>query len=169
MESPETYGNLVRPGLMLYGLYPTARLQRRVPLRPALQWSTRIIQLKQVEAGTGLSYGHTYITSRKSWIATLPVGYADGFSRGLSNRGKVLVRGRSCPVVGRVCMDMCLIDVTGIPGVKTGDEAVLIGRQGRKQLTADDMANILNTISYEIVCTIGERVPRIYKKSVGAG
>ncbi len=163
IESPETYGNMVRPGLMLYGLYPAARLRRRVPLRPVLQWSTRIVQLKQVAAGTGLSYGHTYVTSRKSWIATLPVGYADGFSRGLSNRGRVLVRGRSCPVVGRVCMDMCLIDVTGIPGVKAGDEAVLIGRQGQKELTADDMANILNTISYEIVCAIGERVPRIYK------
>ncbi len=163
MASPETHADMVRPGLMLYGLYPSPRLESRVRLKPALQWTTRIIQLKNVPAGTGLSYGHTFITKRVSRIATLPVGYADGFFRALSNRGRVLVRGRVCPIVGRVCMDMCLVDVSAVLGVKTGDEAVLIGSQRGRRLTADDLAASLDTISYEIVSAIGVRVPRVFQ------
>ncbi|MEW6517523.1 MAG: alanine racemase [candidate division FCPU426 bacterium] len=163
METPEAHADMVRPGLMLYGLYPAPRLRRRAALRPVLSWRTRIIQVKQVPAGTGLSYGHTFTTRRPSRIATLPVGYADGYSRGLSNRGTVLVRGRECPVVGRVCMDMCLADVTGLGEVQAGEEAVLIGRQGRQTLGAERMAGTLKTISYEVVSTIGSRVPRRFQ------
>jgi alanine racemase len=161
IEAPETHADLVRPGLMLYGLYPAERLKRLVSLRPVLRWVTRVIQVKRVPAGTGLSYGHTFTTRRASRIATLPVGYADGFSRAWSNRGLVLVRGRACPVVGRVCMDMCLVDVTAAGAVAAGEEAVLIGRQGRLERSADDLAAALRTISYEVLCAIGPRVPRI--------
>ncbi len=163
LEAPDTYADMVRPGLMLYGLYPAPRFRRRAVLKPALSWKTKIIALKTVPPGTGLSYGHTYVTRRRSRIATLPVGYADGFARGLSNSGRVLVRGRSCPVVGRVCMDMTLVDVTTVPGVRLGEEVVLLGRQGRAVLGADDMARSLGTISYEILCLIGARVPRVYR------
>ncbi len=161
IEAPETHADMVRPGLMLYGVYPAERFKRRVRLRPVLRWVSRIIQVKQVPAGTGLSYGHTFVTRRSSRIATLPVGYADGFSRAWSNRGQVLVAGRLCPIVGRVCMDMCLADVTAAGPVAVGAEAVLIGRQGRRERTADDLAASLGTISYEVLCAIGARVPRL--------
>lgn len=161
MEAPAVHADMVRPGLMLYGLYPAERFRSRIRLKPALAWVSRIVELKTVPARTGLSYGHTFVTRRVSRVATLPVGYADGWSRGLSNCGRVLIRGRACPVVGRVCMDMCLVDVTGVPGAGLGDEAVLIGRQGGRELTADDLARTLGTISYEIVCAIGSRVPRL--------
>lgn len=160
MESPDTHADMVRPGLMLYGIYPARRLESVTRLKPALRWVTRVIQVKRVPAGTGLSYGHTFVTKKPSRIATLPVGYADGLSRALSNRGQVLIRGQVCPIVGRVCMDMCLVDVSAIPGVKTGDEAVLIGAQRGRRLTADDMANRIQTIPYETLCAIGARVPR---------
>ena len=157
-----THASMVRPGLMLYGLYPAPGLHSRVKLLPALTWKTRIIEIKTVPPKTGLSYGHTYVTRSAVRIATLPVGYADGFSRALSNTGRVLVGGQRCPVVGRVCMDMCLVDVTRVPRAAVGDEAVLIGTQGAQVLPVEDMAALLHTISYEIVCTIGTRVPRLY-------
>lgn len=163
LESPETYADVVRPGIMLYGLYPSPRLRGVVELRPALSWVTHIAQLKEVPAGTGLSYGHTFFTSRHSRIATLPVGYADGLSRSLSNRGRVLIGGHPCPLVGRVCMDMCLADVTDAPEARIGSEAVLIGRQGGQTISADDLADLQGTISYEILCAIGSRVPRLYR------
>ncbi|MBN1594795.1 alanine racemase [candidate division FCPU426 bacterium] len=157
----KTHMDMVRPGLMLYGLYPAAHLRKKVLLKPVLSWHTRIIQVKKVPAGAGLSYGHTFVTRRCSRIATLPVGYADGFARAFSNRGRVLVRGKMCPVVGRVCMDMCLIDVSAIPGVSAGEPVVLLGRQQEKEISADDLARSLQTISYEVVCAIGSRVPRV--------
>jgi len=163
INAPETYADMVRPGLMLYGLYPAKGLKKLVTLKPVLRWSTRIIQVKCVPAGTGLSYGHTFITRRPSQIATLPVGYADGFSRALSNQGEVIVKGRLCPVVGRVCMDMCLVDVTAVKDVAVGDEVILIGRQGKVEITAETLAERLNTISYEVVSVIGSRVPRIFQ------
>ncbi|NTV53560.1 MAG: alanine racemase, partial [Candidatus Firestonebacteria bacterium] len=163
INAPQTHASMVRPGLMLYGLYPAPNLRTRVSLQPALSWKTRIIELKTVRPGTGLSYGHTYVTRRTSRIATLPVGYADGFSRALSNLGQVLIGGKLCPVVGRVCMDMCLVDVSRVPNAAVGDEVVLIGRQGQASLPAEDMAARLETITYEIVCTIGSRVPRLYR------
>lgn len=165
IESPDAYFDMVRPGLMLYGLYPADGLKKKATLKPALSWSTKIVQIKDVETGTGLSYGHTFVTRRPTKVATLPVGYADGYSRLLSNQGDVLIRGKICPVIGRVCMDMTLVDVTGVPSVKSGDEVVLIGRQGRYELTADMMAEKRDTIAYEVACNISKRVPRHFKRS----
>lgn len=158
-------GNLARPGIMLYGAAPRCGLPHAGELHPVLRFVTAIAFLKRVPAGTSLSYGGTFVCDRDSLIATLPVGYADGYPRGLSNRADVLVRGRRAPVVGAVCMDLCLVNVTGVPGVRVGDEVVLIGRQGEDEITADELAAHLNTISYEIFCGIGRRVPRVYSRA----
>jgi alanine racemase len=155
-------GNLVRPGIMLYGAAPAPDLPHAGELRPVMSLATAVAFLKSVPPGTPLSYGGTFVTRRESLIATLPVGYADGYRRTFSNRACVLVRGRRAPVVGTVCMDLCLADVTGIPGVAVGDEVVLLGGQGGEGITADELAAHGGTISYEIFCGIGPRVPRVY-------
>lgn len=151
---------MVRPGLMLYGYNP---LESGVAadLRPVLSLRTRIAFLKKVPAGVPISYGRTFVTKRESLIATIPIGYADGFSRGLSNKGEALVRGKRVPVAGRVCMDMTMLDVTDVPEVAAGDEVVLIGSSGTERITADDIAAKTGTIAYEVLCGIGGRVPRI--------
>ena len=151
---------LVRPGLMLYGHAPAEGLDGG-RLEPVATWVTRIVHLKRVPRGFKVSYGQTWEAPRESVIATLPVGYADGYARVFGNRAHVLVRGRRCPVVGRVCMDMCMVDVTEVPGAEGGDEVVLLGRQGGEEVTAEELAGHAGTISYEILCSIGERVPRI--------
>jgi alanine racemase len=155
-------GNLVRPGLMLYGAATAADLPCAGDLRPVMCLATAVAFLKRVPAGTPLSYGGTFTTKCESLIATLPVGYADGYRRAFSNRASVLVRGRRARVVGTVCMDLCLADVTGIPGIAVGDEVVLLGGQGGERITADELAVHAGTISYEIFCGIGARVPRVY-------
>ncbi len=160
---PSAYFDMVRPGIMLYGVYPSPEMANRIALKPALAWKTNILQLKRVPAGTSISYGQTFITERESLIATLPVGYADGYPRLLSNRGQALVRGQRAPVVGRVCMDLTMIDVTDIRQVEQGDEVVLLGRQNDAEISADEMATWANTISYEILTSIGARVPRIHQ------
>jgi alanine racemase len=152
---------MVRPGLMLYG-YDPLEGKGGADLHPVLSLVTRIVFLKKVPAGTPISYGRTFVTKRESLIATLPIGYADGYSRGLSNKGEALVLGARAPIAGRVCMDMCMLDVTGIPGVGEGDEAVLIGEQGAERITADDVAARTGTIAYEVLCGISGRVPRFY-------
>jgi alanine racemase len=162
---PEAYFDMVRPGIMLYGAYPAPEMANNIELKPSLSWKTRIMQLKRVPGGTSISYGQTFITQRDSLIATLPVGYADGFPRLLSNRGEALVKGARAPVAGRVCMDLTMIDVTDIAGVQPGDEVVLLGRQNDGEITADEMAGWANTISYEIFTSISARVPRIYANS----
>src|SRR6266568_4259030 len=144
----------------------TAR-QAAARLRPALTWRTAIIHLKAVPAGTAISYGGRWVTERPSLIATLPIGYADGYDRRLSGRpgfgrAEVLVGGRRCPVAGTVCMDMLMADVTDVPGAKVGDEAVLLGAQGEERISADELASKAGTISYEILCAVGRRVPRRY-------
>jgi alanine racemase len=158
----DTHLDLVRVGLMMYGLYPQGNSRRLINLQPALSFKTRVTYLKKVPAGTPLSYGSTYVTPAETTIATLPVGYADGFSRRLSNKGSVLIRGQRYPVVGRVSMDMTLVNV-GTGKVEMGDEAVLIGEQNGQGISADEVAGLEDTISYEVVCSIGKRVPRIYK------
>ena len=159
---PSAHFSMVRPGLMLYGIYPSPGMASRVALKPVLSWKSRILQLKAAAKGSSISYGQTFVTRRKSLIATLPVGYADGYPRLLSNRGAVLVRGKRAPIVGRVCMDLTMIDVTDIRGVRQGDEVVLLGCQGREKISADEMALWAGTISYEILTSISARVPRIY-------
>lgn len=159
---PETHLDMVRIGLMMYGLYPQGNSRRLLNLKPVLSFKTRVTYLKRVPAGTPLSYGSTYVTPAETTIATIPVGYADGFSRRLSNRGQVLIKGRRYPVAGRVTMDLTLINV-GNAKVEVGDEVILIGEQDGQGISADEIAALEDTISYEIVCGIGKRVPRIYK------
>lgn len=160
---PAYSGNLVRPGIMLYGSYPSPAFQNLIKLKSIMTLKTRILFLKKVPPGRKISYGGTFITERESLIATLPIGYADGYNRQLSNLGEVLIRGRRAPVVGKVCMDYIMVDVTDIPNVNTRDEVILMGRQGKEQITADEIAEKINSISYEVLCLIGKRVPRIYK------
>ena len=161
----EVIGNLTRPGIMLYGSPPAPGFPGEERLRQVMRLVTEIAFLKKVPAGTPLSYGGTFVTERKSLIATLPIGYADGYTRRLSNRVDVLVRGRRAPQVGTICMDMCLVDVTGIPGVSTGEEAVLLGSQGEECISAEEIACLTKTISYEIYCAVGRRVPRVYTEA----
>jgi len=163
IDFPASLFNMVRPGIMLYGYPPSSALEGKSDLKPVLSWRTRIVHLKKVPAETPLSYNHTYRTRRESLIATLPVGYADGYSRRLSNRAEVLVRGRRAPLVGRVTMDMVLIDVTDIDLAAVGDEVTLLGRDGDDRITAVELGRWADTIAYDVLCGIGRRVPRFYK------
>ena len=160
---PAYASRLVRPGIMLYGSYPSPAFCSLISLKPVMTLKTRIHFLKSVPPGTKISYGGTFQTRRESLIATLPIGYADGYSRHLSNQGEVLVKGKRAPVVGRVCMDFVMVDVTDIPRVSIGEEVVLMGRQGREQITPEEIAEKIHSISYEVLCSIGRRVPRVYK------
>jgi Alr-MurF fusion protein len=158
---PAARYDLVRPGIALYGLSPSEDVRLPEGFTPALAFKTQVALVKEVPAGEGISYGATYMTPKPTLVATLPVGYADGFRRGPSNWGEVLVRGQRAPLLGRVCMDQCMIDVTDIPGVRIGDEVVLIGRQGDAELTAEEVAARLGTIHYEVVAELLARVPRV--------
>jgi len=160
---PASRLDMVRPGIMLYGIYPAGHLREAVELRPALSLKTRVAYLKTVEPGRTISYGRTHTVKEKTRIATLPIGYGDGFSRAHSNRGEVLIRGRRAPIVGIVTMDQVMVDVGGIEGVEVGDEAVLIGRQGEERITAEEAASRIGTISYEVLAQLGKRVSRVYK------
>lgn len=153
--------NLVRPGLILYGVQPAAHLAGLCDLKPILSWKTSIIQLRHLGPGAAISYGGTWTTTRKSVIAILPVGYADGYSRKLSNRGEVLVRGQRASVVGTVCMDMIMVDVTDVPEVAVHDEVVLLGQQANAHIGVEELATLCDTIPYEIFCSLGARVPRV--------
>jgi alanine racemase len=151
--------DMVRPGIALYGYYPDGPEGRAAAppplLQSAMRFSTRIIQVRQVPAGSGLGYWHLFTTSRPSTIAVLAVGYEDGYLRSLSNRAEVLIGGRRAPVVGRISMNLTLVDVTDLPEVQVGDEAVLLGRQGEEEITADEVAGWMETISYEVLCLFG--------------
>ncbi len=154
--------NLVRPGLMLYGVHPAPALRARIPLRPALRWKTAVLSVKRVPAGEAVSYGRTHCCPKESLVAVLPVGYADGYSRRFSNRGEVLIRGKRAKIAGIVCMDLTMADVSEIPGVQAGDEVVLLGKQGLEEIGAAELAKWVETIPYEILCAIGKRVLRVY-------
>jgi len=160
LDLPESYFDMVRPGLILYGLHPSPDVQRSMALKPAMTLKTRVVFLKDVPAGTPLSYSRTFTTRRPSRIATLPIGYADGLSRGLSNKGAALIRGQRAAVVGRICMDQCLADVTDIPGAAVGDEVVVYGTQGGERISIEEVAQVVGTIPYEITCAVSRRVPR---------
>lgn len=166
IDLPDRVYDMARIGISLYGYYPSSEVnQRAIELKPILTFKTKIVHLKQSPPGTAISYGKTYATRKTEWIATIPVGYADGFSRQLSNRGHALVRGVKVPVVGRVTMDQVMLDVTEAMPVKVGDEVVLYGRQGAEMISVDEVAGLLGTINYEVTCMLGRRIPRIYLKS----
>lgn len=155
--------NMVRPGIVLYGGLPSGEFAGRLDLRPVMSFRTSVVQVKAVPAGTGVSYAHRFRAARPTVLAAIPVGYADGYSRHLTCKGEVLVRGRRAPVAGTVCMDWTLLDVTDIPGVAVGDPVTLLGRDNGNCITADEWAARIGTISYEVFCQVSKRVPRIYK------
>ena len=164
---PEARYNLVRPGLLVYGVIPHGRRKPATALakhlKPALQWKSRVTLVRQVPQGTPLSYGHTYTTPRPMRVAVVGCGYGDGYLRAASSRAAVLIGGRLCPVLGRVTMDQTLVDVTALPRVKAGDEVVLLGRQGNKAITAAQLADWFGTIPWEVLTNISYRVPRVYR------
>ncbi len=154
--------NLARPGLMLYGLYPHPRLKKAIALRPSMQVKARVIFLKRIKKGQGISYGHTFVAKKDMTVATLPIGYSDGYMRCLSNKAEALIAGQRCPVVGRVTMDQTMVDVSHLKTIRLGMEAVLLGTQGKQTISADDLARQAGTISYEILCNLGNRLSREY-------
>ncbi len=163
LNSSRFHLNAVRPGMIVYGLFPSPKTKQIVQLRPAAEFKTKIIFLKEVSAGKSIGYGGTYTTTKPTRIATLPVGYADGYSWLLSNKGKVLVRGERAPIIGRICMDLCMIDVSHIGGVQIGDEVVLWGKQGSKMISAEEVAQKIGSIVYEVICMVDkERVPKVF-------
>ncbi len=162
LAHPPGWLDLVRPGIMIYGFYPDPGTPRSIPLKPGLSFLTRVSFIKKVPAGTSIGYGRTWVAPEDTWIATIPAGYADGFNRLFSNRGRVLIRGRSYPVVGRVCMDQSMVNLGPESDVRVGDEVVLIGKSGDQEITGDEWADVLKTITYEVTCQINARVQRFY-------
>jgi alanine racemase len=161
VQNPGSHFNMVRPGGMIYGMFPSPGLNG-VGLEPVMSFRSRVVNVKDVKKGKTVSYGRTYRLSRNSRVAAVAVGYGHGFARSLSNNGNLLVRGKRAPIVGMVTMDVTLIDVSDIPGVAVGDEVVIFGRQADDEITVYEIAERCNTISYEVTCSIGKRVPRVY-------
>ena len=159
----DSHFNLARPGLAIYGLPPVTAVRERVELRPVMAFKTRLMQIKRAPAGSGVGYGHTFVTPCESLIGVLPVGYADGYRRGLQHGGEVIVRGARAPVVGAVSMDLTTIDITDIAGASVGDEVILWGESGGETISVNDVARLAQTISYEMLCTVGKRVPRVVR------
>lgn len=162
IDYPQAHFDCVRAGIILYGLAPSEKLAGRLDLRPAMTIKSVIAQIKTVEPGTAVSYGGTFVTEAPTKIATVPIGYADGYTRSLGNRAYMSVKGKKAPVIGRVCMDQVMIDVSGIDDIRSGDEVTVIGNGSDEAMTFDDIAKMTGTINYELVCLIGKRVPRVY-------
>ena len=157
--------DMVRAGIALYGLYPSEAVdQGQAALTPALRLTARVIFVKTIEAGEAVGYGGTFVAERKTRLATIAVGYGDGYPRNLSGKGSVLLHGRRAPIAGRVCMDQFMADVTDIDGVEAGDEAVLVGQDKDGRITVEELAALAGTFNYEFVCGLGKRIPRIYRK-----
>lgn len=166
IDLPQFSFNMVRAGIILYGMYPSKYINKEIlDLKPAMELKTQISYIKEVVKGTPISYGRTYYTHDISKIATVPIGYADGYSRLLSNKGRVLVKGEYAPIIGKICMDQFMIDVTHIKDINIGDDIILVGTQGNKTVTAEEIAELIGTINYEIVCMISKRIPRVYIKN----
>ncbi|GAA0716547.1 alanine racemase [Clostridium malenominatum] len=165
IDLPETYLEAVRPGIIIFGYYPSEEVSKdKMDLKPVMSLKTNVVHIKKMGAGEYISYGKAFKTEKESIIATLPVGYADGYTRFLFGKGKVIVKGQYAPVVGRICMDQCMIDVTHIPNVQMGDEVILMGEENGLKITADEIAKNIGTINYEVICMISKRVPRVYLK-----
>lgn len=165
IELPEANMDVVRAGITLYGLWPSEQVRKDiVKLTPALSLYSHIVYVKEIEAGTQVSYGGTFTAASRMRIATIPVGYGDGYPRGLSGKGHVLVRGKKAPVLGRVCMDQFMIDVTDIPEAGQGDRVTLIGRDGQEEITMEMLGELSGRFNYELACDLGKRIPRVYTK-----
>lgn len=166
IDLPETYLDSVRAGIILYGYYPSDEVKKeKLNIEPVLTLKTKVAHVKTLDKDMYVSYGRTFKTDRKSVIATIPIGYADGYSRALSGKAKVIINGKFANVVGRICMDQCMVDVTDIGEVKVGDEVILLGEKNGLKFNADDMAEIIGTINYEVLCMLKHRVPRVYKRN----
>ena len=166
LDLPYTHLEMVRPGITIYGLFPLPFTKRTIKLKPVAKFKTKIIFIKKVGTGESIGYGRAYTTTKETLVATLPVGYADGYPRLLSDRGEVLVRGRRAPIIGRICMDLCMIDVTSIPGVEVNDEVVLWGRQEGENISVEEIAEKTGTINYEIICMVDKsRVSKVFIKN----
>ncbi|MCY6354563.1 alanine racemase [Clostridium sp. ZS2-4] len=166
IDLPETHFEAIRPGIILYGYYPSQEVDKtKIELRNVMELKTNIAHIKKVPSGYYISYGRKFKSCKESIIATLPVGYADGYTRSLFNKGKVMLKDQFAPIVGNICMDQCMVDISDISSqVKVGDEVVLIGKMNKIKFDADDIAEIIDTINYEVVCAISKRVPRVYIK-----
>ena len=163
MMYPQMHLDMVRPGVILYGMYPSNEVDKsRLNLIPAMTIKSTLTLVKEVEAGRGVSYGKEYITDKTTKIATVPIGYADGYLRKIAKKGKMVVNGAEVPIIGRICMDQCMIDVTNVHNIDKGDEVIVFGKD---KITIDDLAEWLETINYEIACIVGKRIPRIYTKN----
>ena len=165
IRMPEANMDAVRAGIILYGLYPSEDVEKEpVPLKPLMTLNSHIAYIKTLEPGVQISYGGTYTTKKETRVATIPVGYADGYARGLSNKGWVLIRGKKAPVLGRICMDQFMVDVTEIPEARELDEVILLGKSGDQQITMEELGELSGRFNYEFACCISKRVPRIYFK-----
>lgn len=163
LTMPEANLSLVRAGITLYGLSPSKEVPRELlSLRPALSLKSHLVYVKEVDAGTPVSYGGVYVTKQRMRIATVPVGYGDGYPRSLSNKGYVLIRGKRAPILGRVCMDQFMADVTAIPEAQEGDEVTLIGTDGAEEITMEKLGELSGRFNYELACDLGKRIPRVY-------
>ncbi|HSR35650.1 MAG TPA: alanine racemase, partial [Desulfurivibrionaceae bacterium] len=166
LRFPGVHATMVRPGISLYGYYPSMVSARpEVALQPAMGFHTQVVQVKEVPAGYGVSYGHRFVTSRPTRLAVLPVGYDDGYLRSLTNKAQVLIRGQRAPVVGTICMNACMADVTDVPGVVPGEPVVLMGKSGTAAIDADAIAGWMGTISYEVLCLFGSRNRHVYSET----
>ncbi len=161
---PEMHLDMVRPGIILYGCYPSEYVKSNFELKPAMQFKTRVINISKINKNSPISYGKTFVADRDLIVATIPVGYADGFPRLLSNKANVIVNGKIVPVLGRICMDQCMIDVTSVNNINVGDEVIVFGSQGDCFIPVESIAELSDTINYEILCSVGKRIPRIYLK-----
>ena len=165
VEFPEANMDLVRAGIILYGLWPSEEVNHeRVSLKPALTLLSHVAYVKTLEAGRAISYGGTYVTKQDTVVATIPVGYGDGYCRGLSNKGYVLIHGKKAPIIGKVCMDQFMVDVTEIADVKVGDRVTLIGRDGEEAITMEEIGELSGRFNYEFACDLGKRIPRVFYK-----
>lgn len=162
LNYPKYHMDMVRPGLMSYGIYPSPETRTRAVLYPVMSFKTAVVLVKEFPRGYGIGYGRSYVTDRRTCVATIPIGYGDGYGVILSNQGEVLIQGKRCPIIGKVSMDMCTVDVSALPGCDIGEEVVLLGRQGDEEITTDEIAARVGTISYEILCALGKRAPRVF-------
>lgn len=165
LDMPDLQLDMVRAGIIIYGMYPSSEVTHPINLIPAMSLKSQISYVKYLEENVSVGYGRTYFTTHRTKVATVPIGYADGYSRAFSNKARVIVNGQYAPVIGNVCMDQMMIDVSDIADVKDGDSVIIMGSDGKNTVSAEELASISNTINYEIVCNVGKRVPRVYIKN----